>query len=90
MLFFCFSVYQDCIKNHTITLDYSKDRVLFYKFASEKLANKNFISSLDNYCGEDLIIFGTYQKGNSTLTGGSKRTLAYKESIHFLKENNLI
>ena len=88
--FFCFSIYQHCNKDHTKTLDTSSNRSLFYQFASINISNDKFITSMQKYDGENLIIFGEYEDNGYSMVGGSKNTIAYKTAYQFLKEHNLL
>ena len=53
-------------------------------------ANDKFITSMQKYDGENLIIFGEYEDNGYSMVGGSKNTIAYKTAYQFLKEHNLL
>ena len=86
--FFIFQVYRDYYNDHEIAnMNNSSHKNLFYEFADSMINNESFMKSLNKYSGESLRIFGTHTYNGYTVYGGSKNTIAYKETLAFLKEN---
>lgn len=91
--FFIFCVYRNFNHSMTGNLNRCNYRELFYNFAHMVEQDSKFQKSInDNYYGSDLRFFGSkYSKElGYSLTGGSKRTYAYKTARDFLQNNRLI
>lgn len=89
--FFCYCVYQDMMQDYHQNLDEHLYCKVFYDFS--KLYHKDFyfITSLQDYYGEDLLTFGkntvSLPNGSKqTLYGGSKQTKAYQLAFAYLTE----
>lgn len=93
--FFVFAVYRDIKGDNYSNLDIHPHRAKFYEFAESMKSDDKFIKSLEQYNGgKEIRYFGTKKIKNgleeSTLSGGSTRTTAYKSARQFLIEQNLI
>lgn len=92
--FFAFSIYRWLSNDREANLNSSPHKDSFYKFAYEKINDTRFVTSMQNYRGEDLRFFGKqnikdfYQ--NTEVIGGSEQTIAYKETTEFLRNEGLI
>ncbi len=83
--FFIFCIYRYTTDDRQGNLSKCSHRDLFYKFADENISNAQFIKSMNTYNGTELRFFGTMTVDGVGLTGGSKRTIAYKTATEFLK-----
>jgi hypothetical protein len=87
--FFCFSVYRYLSDDRHANLDTSPYRDIFYSFAQQYEGDKNFVSSMEKYEGEDLRYFGRMKIKKedeiAEITGGSIATTAYKTVSNFLQ-----
>jgi hypothetical protein len=87
--FFCFSVYRYLSDDRHANLDTSPYRDVFYSFAQQYEGDKNFVSSMEKYEGEDLRYFGKMKIKEeyyvTEVTGGSITTTAYKTVSKFLQ-----
>lgn len=81
--FYLYSIYCYKTQNWRESLEESEDHALFFNFAGDKVDDMRFRKSMDRYSGEDLRFFG----GDD---GGSIQTIAYKESVAFLQDNDLL
>lgn len=91
--FFIFCVYRDIDHSVSGNLNRCRYKDLFYSFAESVKDDSKFHKSLDeNYYGADLRFFGSkYSKSlGYSLSGGSKRTYAYKQAKEFLISHGLI
>lgn len=91
--FFIFCVYRDVDHCMTGNLNDCPYKELFYSFSESVKEDTKFQKSLnDNYSGSDLRFFGSryFKELGYSLSGGSKRTYAYKHARDFLIENRLI
>lgn len=91
--FFIFCIYRDF--NHAVSGNLNRCcyKELFYTFAESVTNDTKFQKSMDeNYYGADLRFFGSkYSKTlGYSLTGGSRRTYAYKHAKDFLLSHRLI
>ena len=76
--FFCYAVNQSLKGERLDNLDASAVRDVCYQFAEIYADNTGFQRSLDEYSGDDLIVFGEAQGG------GSKRKKAYQDAKTYL------
>lgn len=91
--FFIFCVYRDIEHSISGNLNQVSCKNFFYTFAESVENDAKFQKSLDdNYYGSDLRFFGSkYSKAlGYSLSGGSKRTSAYKSAKAFLISHGLI
>ena len=91
--FFIFCVCRDVDHCMTGNLNDCPYKELFYSFSESVKEDTKFQKSLnDNYSGSDLRFFGSryFKELGYSLSGGSKRTYAYKHARDFLIENRLI
>lgn len=91
--FFIFCVYRDIDHSITGNLNQCTCKKLFYEFAESVKDNSKFQKSLDdNYYGADLRFFGSkYSKAlGYSISGGSRKTTAYKMAKDFLSTHALI
>ena len=91
--FFIFCVYRDIDHSVSGNLNRCRYKDPFYSFAESVKDDSKFHKSLDeNYYGADLRFFGfKYSKSlGYSLSGGSKRTYAYKQAKEFLISHGLI
>lgn len=91
--FFIFCIYRDF--NHSVSgnLNHCPYKEQFYTFAKFATDDPKFQKSMDeNYYGANLRFFGSkYSKAlGYSLTGGSRRTYAYKQAKEFLLSHRLI
>ena len=84
--FFAFAIYRFVSDDRQANLDKSQHRDVFYQFAKTKLEDVSFIRSMEKYKGENLRYFGKISVDGIQMTGGSKNTIAYKDTIAYLKE----
>ncbi len=64
---------------------------LLEPIAIELGRNKSVLNSIKRYSSDCLLRFGEYTDGEGcTITGGSNRTISYKETISLLKSSNII
>lgn len=89
--FYVFCVYRFLSNNRCGNLNRSVHKDLFYDFADKKLSDQSFVKSVNRHSGDELRYFGTIYVNNYECNGGgSKNTIAYKETKKFLEENHLI
>ena len=91
--FFCFCVYHFNFSSPDEgenLLEHPK-RAWFEEFVEKEKNNTYFIDSMEEYIGEEIIIFGKVIKTTTNgkieeLYGGSIYTIAYKEAYNYLSE----
>lgn len=84
--FFAFCVYKDAFNSYDIAnMNYSPYKQLFYEYSDSICDNESFVKSLYRYQGEDLRYFGTRIYNGHETHGGSKSTIAYKNTIEYLR-----
>lgn len=88
--FFIFAIYRFTSNDRQANLDSSPHRDIFYEFANSKISDLSFVRSMNKYHGSELRYFGKINVDGYEYTGGSKNTIAYKDSLTFLKEKNLV
>lgn len=93
--FFCFCVYKFHTEDPNENLKSHRYQEIFDRFGKEYSESFYFKTSMDEYCGEELIAFGKSIKENKdgtkqTIYGGSIHTTAYKMAYDYLKRCSLI
>jgi hypothetical protein len=83
--FFAFSVYRWLSEDRHANLDTHPHKDVFYEFAEMVKDDTNFNKSLLKYDGEDLRFFGTITSNDTTYSGGSNNTIAYKKTAEYLR-----
>ena len=95
IVFFVFCVYKDKMQkngikvcgNPTACLHYNT----FHEFARQQLDNSSYIKSVSRHSGAALRYFGEFTlPDGSAINGCSVNTIAYKTTMSYLKEINLI
>ncbi|MBU1274598.1 MAG: hypothetical protein KJ720_04420 [Proteobacteria bacterium] len=84
---FTYRVYRGLVKGADDAPIKGPDDEIIRKISEKLAANQSVIKSIRRYEGRDIIWFGEFTtKAGWVYTGGSKRTIAYKEAESALKE----
>ena len=95
IIFYIYCVYRDRLNKKGIKISGNplalSEYRLFYEFAKQKINDSSYVNSILKTDGYKLRYFGEYTLPNGSIVNGcSVNTIAYKKTISFLKENNLI